>query len=110
MRDSIASGDGMYKSIDAGKTWEHRGLDNTRQIGRVIVDPKNPNVVFVAVLGHAYGPSSDRGVYRSRDGGATWQKVLFKNDDVGAIDLAFDPNNLQIVYATVWATRRPRWF
>src|SRR2546426_11318081 len=110
MRDSIAFGDGMYKSIDGGKTWEHLGLDNTRQIGRVIVDPKNPNVVFVAVLGHAYGPSSDRGVYRSRDGGATWQKVLFKNDDVGAIDLAFDPTNSQIVYATLWNVRRPPWF
>src|SRR3989454_1172795 len=110
MRDSIAFGDGMYKSIDAGKTWEHLGLDNTRQIGRVIVDPNNPNVVFVAVSGHAYGPSSDRGVYRSRDGGATWQKVLFKNDDVGAIDLAFDPTNSQIVYATLWNVRRPPWF
>ena len=100
MRDSIAFGDGIYKSTDAGKTWKHIGLENTRQIGRIIVDPKNPNVVFVAALGHAYGPNPDRGVYRSRDGGATWQKVLFKNDDVGAIDLAFDPTNSQIVYAT----------
>src|SRR5438034_5784419 len=76
MRDSIQFGDGMYKSADGGKTWKHIGLENTRQIGRVIVDPKNPNLVFVAALGHAYGPSPDRGVYRSRDGGATWQKVL----------------------------------
>lgn len=110
MRDSIAFGDGMYKSVDAGKTWQHKGLENTRQIGRVIVDPKNPSVVFVAALGHAFGPSPDRGVYRSRDGGATWQKVLFKNDDVGAIDLAFDPINSQTVYATLWAVRRPPWF
>jgi photosystem II stability/assembly factor-like uncharacterized protein len=110
MRDSIAFGDGMYKSSDGGNTWRHIGLENTRQIGRVIVDPKNPNVVFVAALGHAYGPSPDRGVYRSRDGGTTWQKVLFKNDDVGAIDLAFDPTNSQIVYAALWATRRPPWF
>jgi photosystem II stability/assembly factor-like uncharacterized protein len=110
MRDSIAFGNGMYKSIDAGKTWTHLGLENTRQIGRIIVDPKNPNVVFVAALGHAYGPNPDRGVYRSRDGGATWQKVLFKNDDVGAIDLAFDPTNSQIVYATLWNVRRPPWF
>ena len=94
MRDSIAFGNGMYKSTDGGKTWTHIGLENTRQIGRVIVDPKNPNIVFVAALGHAYGPNPDRGVYRSRDGGATWQKVLFKNDDVGAIDLAFDPAEL----------------
>jgi photosystem II stability/assembly factor-like uncharacterized protein len=110
LRDSIAFGNGMYKSSDAGKSWKHIGLDNTRQIGRVIVDPKNPNLVFVAALGHAYGPSSDRGVYRSRDGGDTWQKVLFKNDDVGAIDLAFDPINAQIVYATLWNVRRPPWF
>ena len=110
MRDSIAFGDGIYKSTDAGKTWKHMGLENTRQIGRIIVDPKNPNVVFVAALGHAYGPNPDRGVYRSRDGGATWQKVLFKNDDVGAIDLAFDPTNSQIVYATLWNVRRPPWF
>jgi photosystem II stability/assembly factor-like uncharacterized protein len=110
MRDSIAFGDGVYKSTDAGKTWKHSGLENTRQIGRIIVDPKNPNVVFVAALGHAYGPNPDRGVYRSRDGGATWQKVLFKNDDVGAIDLAFDPTNSQIVYATLWNVRRPPWF
>ena len=110
MRDSIQFGDGMYKSTDAGKTWKHAGLENTKQIGRVIVDPKNPNIVFVAVLGSAYGPSPDRGVYRSRDGGATWQKVLFKNDDVGAIDLNFDPANSQTVYATLWNVRRPPWF
>jgi photosystem II stability/assembly factor-like uncharacterized protein len=110
MRDSIQFGDGMYKSTDGGKTWNHIGLENTRQIGRVIVDPKNPNLVFVAALGHAYGPSPDRGVYRSRDGGATWQKVLFRNDDVGAIDLNFDPTNSQVVYATMWNVRRPPWF
>src|SRR3989441_8270541 len=110
MRDSIAFGDGMYKSTDAGKTWKHIGLENTRQIGRIIVDPKNPNVVFVAALGHAYASNPDRGVYRSRDGGATWQKGLFKNDDVGAIDLNFDPTNSQIVYATLWTVRRPPWF
>jgi hypothetical protein len=78
LRDSISFGNGMYKSIDAGKTWKHLGLENTRQISRVLVDPKNPNVVFVAVLGNVYGSHSDRGVYRSKDGGATWQKVLYK--------------------------------
>src|SRR5437588_9659728 len=110
MRDSIQFGDGMYKSTDAGKTWKHIGLENTRQIGRVLVDPKNPNIVFVAVLGNPYAASSDRGVYRSKDGGATWQKVLFKNNDVGAIDLNFDPTSSQTVYATMWNVRRPPWF
>jgi photosystem II stability/assembly factor-like uncharacterized protein len=109
MRSQVSFGNGMYKSTDAGKTWTHIGLDNTRQIGRVLVDPKNPNVVFVAALGHVYGANPDRGVYRSRDGGATWERVLFKNDNVGAIDLAFDPQNSKIVYATLWKTRRPPW-
>jgi len=109
MRSQISYGNGMYKSTDAGKTWTHVGLDDTRQIGKVIVDPRNPDVVFVAALGHAYGANPDRGVYRSRDGGATWQKVLFRNNDVGAIDLAFDPGDPQTVYATLWNTRRPPW-
>ena len=110
MRDSIAFGDGVYKSVDAGKTWKHIGLESTRQIGKVIVHPRDPNIVFVAALGHAYGPHPDRGVYRSRDGGASWQKVLFKGDGVGAIDLAFDPANPQTVFAALWAVRRPPWF
>ncbi len=110
MRDSISFGDGMYKSTDGGSTWKHIGLDATRQIGRVIVDPRDPNVVFVAALGHAYGPSPDRGVYRSRDGGATWQKVLYKGDGVGAIDLAFELGNPRVIYAALWATRRPPWY
>ena len=109
MRSQISYGNGMYKSTDAGKTWKHLGLDGTRQIGRVLVDPKNPQIVFVAALGHAYGANPDRGVYRSRDGGASWEKVLFKSDNVGAIDLAFDPGDAQIVYATLWNTRRPPW-
>ncbi|HEV3219448.1 MAG TPA: hypothetical protein VGZ48_06725 [Candidatus Acidoferrales bacterium] len=109
MRSQISYGNGMYKSADGGKTWSHIGLEDTRQIGRVIVDPNNPNIVFVAALGHAYGPNPDRGVFRSTDGGATWEKVLYKNDNVGAIDLAFDPKNSKIIYASLWATRRPPW-
>jgi len=109
MRSQISFGNGMYKSSDAGKTWTHIGLDNTRQIGRILVDPQNPDIVFVAALGHAYGANPDRGVYRSTDGGATWQKVLYKNENVGAIDLAFDPKNSRTIYATLWNTRRPPW-
>jgi photosystem II stability/assembly factor-like uncharacterized protein len=109
MRSQISYGNGMYKSIDAGKTWTHIGLDDTRQIGRVIVHPTNPDVVFVAALGHVYGANPDRGVFRSRDGGATWQKALFKSNDVGAIDLAFDPVDPQTIYASLWNTRRPPW-
>jgi photosystem II stability/assembly factor-like uncharacterized protein len=110
MRDSIAFGDGMYKSTDAGKTWSHIGLETTRQIGRVAVSPRDPNLVFVAALGHVYGPNPDRGVYRSRDGGATWQKVLYKDDRSGAIDVVFDPSNPNTVYAALWAVQRPPWF
>jgi len=109
MRSQISYGNGIYKSTDAGRTWTHIGLDDTRQIGKVIVDPRNADVVFVAALGHAYGANPDRGVYRSRDGGATWQKVLFRSNDVGAIDLAFDPGDPQTIYATLWNTRRPPW-
>jgi photosystem II stability/assembly factor-like uncharacterized protein len=109
MRSQISYGDGMHKSADGGRTWNHIGLDDTRQIGRVMVDPRNPNIVYVAALGHAYGANPDRGVFRSRDGGKSWQKVLFTNDNVGAVDLALDPVNPRIVYASLWNTRRPPW-
>ncbi|MDQ3920485.1 MAG: hypothetical protein M3348_18650 [Acidobacteriota bacterium] len=109
MRSQISYGNGMYKSTDAGRTWTHLGLEGTRQIGRVVVDPQNPSVVFVAALGHAYGPNPERGVYRTRDAGRTWQKVLFRGDDVGAIDLQLDPSNSRTIYATLWNTRRPPW-
>jgi photosystem II stability/assembly factor-like uncharacterized protein len=110
LRDSVGYGNGMYKTTDAGKSWTHLGLDNTQHIGRIAVDPKNPNTLFVAALGHLYAPNVDRGVFRSKDGGATWQKVLFKNENVGAIDVAIDPVNPLIVYASLWNTRRPPWF
>jgi len=109
MRSQISFGNGMYKSADAGKTWTRIGLEATRQIGKVVVDPRDPNVVFVAALGHVYGANPDRGVFKSTDGGRTWQKVLFKSNDVGAIDLAFDPGNAQTIYASLWNTRRPPW-
>ncbi|MCX6543624.1 MAG: hypothetical protein NTV05_04325 [Acidobacteria bacterium] len=110
MRDSIGYGNGMYKSADGGETWAHVGLDETKQIARVVVDPKNANIVFVAALGSAYGPSPDRGVYRSLDGGKTWKKVLYRNDSVGAVDLVINPANPRVVYAAMWATRRPPWY
>ncbi|MGH7839275.1 MAG: WD40/YVTN/BNR-like repeat-containing protein, partial [Candidatus Binataceae bacterium] len=109
MRSDISFGDGMYKSTDGGATWRNIGLRDSEQIGRVIVDPHDPRVVLVAALGHAFGPNSERGVYRSTDGGETWSKVLGKNDDTGAIDLCFDPGNSQVVYASLWQARRPPW-
>ncbi len=110
LRDSVGYGNGMYKSVDAGKTWTHIGLDDTQHIGKVAVDPKNPNIVFVAAIGHLYEAHPDRGVFRSRDGGKTWEKVLFKNNDVGAIDVVVDPANSQAIYAALWNTRRPPWY
>jgi photosystem II stability/assembly factor-like uncharacterized protein len=110
LRDSAGFGNGVYKSTDAGKTWTHLGLDNTHHIGKVTVDPKDPNVVFVAAIGFLYAPNPDRGVFRSRDGGKTWQKVLFKGNDVGAVDVSIDPTDSRIVYACLWNTRRPPWY
>jgi photosystem II stability/assembly factor-like uncharacterized protein len=109
MRSDIQQGNGMYKSTDGGKTWAHIGLDDSRQIGKVIIDPKDPNVVYVAALGHQYGPNEMRGVFVTRDGGTTWEKTLYKNPDVGAIDMAMDPTDSNIIFATMWSTRRPPW-
>ena len=109
MRSSISYGNGMYKSTDGGKTWAFSGLRDSRQIGRVLVDPRDANRVFVAALGHAYGPNAERGVYRSKDGGKNWQRILFHDEDTGAIDLAFEPGNPKTIYAALWQTRRPPW-
>jgi photosystem II stability/assembly factor-like uncharacterized protein len=112
IRSQNSYGNGMYKSTDAGKTWTHIGLDSTFQIGRVVVDTADPNRVYVAALGNIYGPSPDRGVYRSLDGGTTWKKVLSNAayvDSAGAVDLAVDPKNPRVLYASLWATRRPPW-
>jgi photosystem II stability/assembly factor-like uncharacterized protein len=109
IRSDISFGNGVYKSTDAGQTWRHIGLEDTRHIGRVLIDPKDPNIVFVAALGHAYGPNQERGVFRSTNGGRTWQKVLFKDENTGAIDLAFDPDNSRVIYATLWNAHRPTW-
>jgi photosystem II stability/assembly factor-like uncharacterized protein len=112
IRSQHSYGIGMFKSTDAGKTWKPIGLENTRQIGRVVVDPKDANRVYVAALGNVYAPSQDRGVYRSLDGGATWKKILSNPaspNDVGAIDVAIDEKNPRTLYASLWATRRPPW-
>jgi photosystem II stability/assembly factor-like uncharacterized protein len=108
-RPDLSVGNGIYKSADAGRTWQHLGLRDAQQIGAILVDPRDPNRVFVAAVGHPYGPNEERGVYRSTDGGTTWQKVLYKDPNIGAIDLAFDPTNAQTVYAVLWASRRPPW-
>ncbi len=109
MRSDIQHGNGVYKSVDAGKTWTHIGLDDSRQIGRIVVDPKDANTVYVAALGHQYGPNTQRGVFKSTDGGKTWNKVLYKDEHTGAIDLAMDPSDSNVLFASLWQTRRPPW-
>ena len=106
IRGNVVSGDGVYRSTDAGRTWGHLGLAATRHIGRIRVHPGNPDLVYVAALGHAFGPNPERGVFRSSDGGRTWQKVLYRNEDAGAIDLAMDATNPRILYAAFWEVRR----
>ena len=108
-RPDLSTGNGIYKSTDAGRTWRHLGLRDGQQISSILIDPENPNRVFVAVLGHPYGPNPERGVFRSLDGGANWEKILYKDENTGAIDLAFDPQNPNIIYADMWASRRPPW-
>src|SRR5512140_23073 len=109
MRSDIAQGNGMYKSVDGGRTWSHIGLTDTQQIGRILVHPTNPDIVYVAALGHPYGPNEERGVFRSTDGGKSWHKVLGKDANTGAIDLAFEPGNPDVIYAALWQTRRTPW-
>ncbi|HXI29578.1 MAG TPA: hypothetical protein VNG89_14165, partial [Vicinamibacterales bacterium] len=108
-RPDLSVGDGIYKSTDAGRTWQHLGLRDARQIGAIVVDPADPNRLFVAALGHPYGANPERGVFRSTDGGRTFEKVLFRDDNTGAIDLAFDPSNARTVYAVLWAARQGPW-
>jgi len=108
-RGDITYGDGVYRSADGGKTWSHVGLEDTRQIGALIVDPDNPDIVLVAALGHAFGPSAQRGVFRTTDGGKSWTKVLYRDEQTGAIDVSFDPHNAKIVYAALWQARRQPW-
>jgi photosystem II stability/assembly factor-like uncharacterized protein len=109
MRSDISYGNGMYRSADGGKTWAHIGLEDSRQIARILIDPKDPEKVFVAALGHAYGPNVERGVFYSKDGGKKWKRVLFHDENTGAIDLAFEPGNPKTIFAALLQTRRPPW-
>ncbi len=109
IRGNIVGGNGVYKSIDAGKTWKFVGLPDTHSIGRLIVDPKNPDVVFVAALGHPFADNEERGIFRSRDGGKTWDKVLYKDAKSGGIDVTFDPTNSNTLFAALWQARRSPW-
>src|SRR2546422_2946341 len=108
-RPDLSVGDGVYTSTDAGKTWSHLGLRDGQQIPYIIVDPRDANRLFVAVLGHPYGPNEERGVFRSTDGGRNFLKVLYKDENTGASDVEFDPNSPDIVYACLWETRQGPW-
>ena len=109
MRSDIAQGDGMFRSDDGGATWRPIGLADSQQIGRILVDPRDPQRLFVAALGHPYGPNAERGVFRSTDGGASWGKLLGPDENTGAIDLAFEPGRPEVIYAALWQTRRTPW-
>jgi photosystem II stability/assembly factor-like uncharacterized protein len=109
IRGNFSHGDGVYRSDDAGKTWTHVGLADTRQIGQIVVDPRDARTVFVAALGHVFGPNAQRGVFRSTDGGDHWEQVLFIDDDTGAVDVAMDPHNPRVLFAGMWPVRRSPW-
>ncbi|HKF22838.1 MAG TPA: glycosyl hydrolase [Candidatus Angelobacter sp.] len=109
IRGNIVGGNGVFKSTDAGKTWSYVGLRDTHAIGRVAIDPKNPDIVFVAALGHPFAPNAERGIFRSTDGGKTWTKVLYKDDKTGGIDISLDPNNSNIIFAGMWQASRSPW-
>ncbi len=108
-RPDLSVGDGVYKSTDAGKTWQHLGLRNGYQIPSIVIDPQDPNRLFVAVLGHPYGPNAERGLFRSTDGGQSFQRVLYKDENTGAVEVALDPKDPHTVYATLWAARQAPW-
>src|SRR5512147_1403770 len=109
IRSNVSVGWGVYKSTDAGKHWTKMGLDSTGRIARIVVHPTNPDIVYVAALGHLYGPQQERGIYRTSDGGKTWERVLFVNDSTGASDLVMDPNNPRILFAGTWQVEIHTW-
>ena len=109
IRGNISFGDGVYKSVDAGKTWTNVGLRDTRHIGAILVHPTNPDIVYVAALGHTYGPSTERGIFRTRDGGKSWEKVLYLDDRTGGVDVVFDPHSPHVLFAAMWEGYRTPW-
>ncbi len=109
IRGNFSHGDGVYKSEDAGATWEHIGLEDSRQIGRIAIHPTNPDIAFVAALGHVFGPNAQRGVFRTTDGGDSWERVCYVDDRTGAIDVRIDPWNPRVIYAGFWQVRRTPW-
>src|SRR5688572_29327352 len=106
LRGNVIQGDGVYKTIDAGKTWTSMGLEKTHAIARIRIHPTNPDVVFVAALGNPYGPNPERGIFRSKDGGKAWERVLFRDEKTGGVDLVMDPKNPDVLYATLWEVSR----
>src|SRR6185437_3487542 len=108
-RNTVLTGDGMYKSTDGGKSWKQIGLADTHMINWILVDPQNPDVVYVASLGHLFAPNAERGVFKTTDGGQSWKKVLFVNNDTGAVTMAMDQSNPQVVYAAMWEMSRSHW-
>jgi len=109
LRGDVIPGDGVYKTADGGKTWTHLGLADTQMVGKIRIDPKDCNRAYVAALGHAFGTNAERGVFRTTDGGASWQKVLYRDDRTGAVDLSMDPSNPNVLYATMWQASRKFW-
>ncbi len=109
IRGNVVTGNGLYKSTDSGKSWQFSGLRDSHAIGRIIIDPSDPNIVMVAALGHVFGENTERGVFRSTDGGASWKKVLYVDSKTGASDIQFDPTNPKIVYAGMWQAHRKPW-
>src|SRR6184192_322646 len=109
LREDLTYGTGVYRSTDGGATWQHLGLSDTQQIGDLVIDPRDADRVYVAAIGHGFGPNAERGVFRTTDGGKSWKKVLFLNDSTGAMDLAIDPSNPRILFASMWKFQRTPW-
>src|SRR5262249_8429884 len=109
IRGNVSHGDGVYRSTDAGRTWRHMGLAATSQVGRIRIHPNDPDLVYVAALGRVFGPNRERGIFRSKDGGRTWENILFVDEKTGASDLCMDPTNPRVLYAGFWQAGRKPW-